>query len=106
MPPRKKNPMLAQIEARHEREKSALRLFCVQQSKDMMLLAANRAFGFGPERAKQLADAFDAVWREFATMTVEDAKDDKEIWYAKDKLDAALRSVCGDYFVPWDERYL
>ena len=106
MPPRKPNPMLAQIEARHEREKSALRLFCVQQSKDMMLLAANRAFGFGPERAKQLADAFDAVWLEFATLTVEDAKDDKEIWYAKDKLDAALQAVCGDHFVPWEERYL
>lgn len=48
MPPRKPNPMLAQIEARHERE----------------------------------------------------------IWYAKDKLDAALQAVCGDYFVPWEERYL
>lgn len=106
MPPRKKNPMLAQIEARHQAELRASRLFTVQQSKDMMLLAANRAFGFGPERAKQLADAFDAVWREFALLTVEDAEHDREIWYAKDKLDAALRDVCGDHFVPWEERYL
>ncbi len=102
----KPNPMLAQIEARHQAELRASRIFTVQQSKDMMLLAANRAFGFGPERAKQLADALDAVWREFALLTVEDAKDDKEIWYAKDKLDAALRAVCGDHFVPWEERYL
>ena len=106
MPPRKKNPMLAKIDAKHQAEMRATRLFAVQQSKDMMLLAANRAFGFGPERAKQLGDAFDEVWHEFATMTVEDAKDDKEIWYAKDKLDAALRAVCGEHFIPWDERYL
>lgn len=105
MPPRKPNPMLAKLEARHQAELSAARLFAVQQSKDIMLIAANVAFGFGPDRAKKLGDAFDEVWREYAAMTVNDAKDDKEIWYTKAKIDDLLKDICGEHFVPWEERY-
>lgn len=105
MPPKKKNPMLAGIEARHQRELSASRIFTVQQSKDMMLIAAHEAFGFGPERAKILADTFDEVFREYAIATLEDAKYDKEIWYTQDKLDQKLKEICGEHFVPWEERY-
>lgn len=106
MPPRKPNPILAGIEARHQAELRASRIFCVQQSKDIMLIAANRVFGFGPDRAKKLADAFDEVYREYATLCVTDAKDDKEIWYTKEKMDRALQEICGEHFEPWDERYL
>lgn len=101
----KPNPMLAKIEAKHKAEKAALTSFCTQQSKDIMLIAAHRAFDFGPDRAKLLSDTFDQVWREFAQITVDDAKDDKEIWYAKELWDRALRDICGEHFVPWDERY-
>lgn len=102
---RKQNPMLAKIEARHQAEMTYARIFAVQQSKDIMLIAANRAFNFGPERAKLLADTFDEVFTEYATMTVEDSRDDKDIWYTKAKIDQALQEICGESFVPWEERY-
>ena len=101
----KPNPMLAKIEARHQAELRAARLFAVQQSKDMMLIAAREVFGIGPDRAKKLSDAFDAVWKEYDALCVDDAKDDKEIWYTKEKIDRILRDICGEHFVPWDERY-
>lgn len=102
---KKKNPLLAQIEARHQAELKFSRLFTVQQSKDMMLIAANEAFGFGPERSKVLSDAFDRVFQEYALATMEDAKYDKDIWFIREKLDQKLKSICGEHFVPWEERY-
>ena len=32
-------------------------------------------------------------------------RDDKEIWYTKAKVDAALKDACGEYFEPWEMRY-
>lgn len=101
----KQNPMLAKIEARHEREMACARLFAIQQSKDMMLIALGDEFGFGPDRAKRMSDAFDETFRKYAELTVSDAKDDKEIWYTKAKVDERLKQICGEHFVPWDERY-
>lgn len=101
----RKNNFLARLEAKHEAELAVVRRFAVQQSKDMLLIAAHRAFGFGPDRAKVLGDAFDAVLEEYANLTVSDAKDDKEIWYTKAKVDAALKDACGEYFEPWEVRY-
>ena len=54
---------------------------------------------------KLLLHTFDKVFTEYAEMTIQDAKTDKEIWYAKEKLDARLREICGEHFAPWDERY-
>ena len=101
----KQNSFLAKMEAQKQLEMSFVRRFAVQQSKDIMLIAAHRAFGFGPDRAKILGDTFDRVFEEYATMTVEDAKNDKEIWYTKDKIDRALKEICGEHFEPWEERY-
>ena len=101
----RKNNFLARLEAKHEAELAVVRRFAVQQSKDMLLIAAHRAFGFGPDQAKVLGDAFDAVFEEYANLTVSDARNDKEIWYTKAKVDAALRDACGEYFEPWEVRY-
>lgn len=54
---------------------------------------------------KRLGDAFDRTFAEYAGMTLEDARTDKDIWYAREKVDEALREACGEYFVPWEERY-
>ena len=102
---RKQNHMLAKLDARHQAELSAARIFAVQQCRDMLVIAANEAFGFGPDRVKLLLHTFDKVFTEYAEMTIQDAKTDKEIWYEKDKLDARLREICGEHFAPWDERY-
>ena len=51
---KKTNPMLAKIEAAHEREKEFLRVFTIQQCVDMMMIAANEEYGLGPERLRRL----------------------------------------------------
>lgn len=101
----KVNPMLAKIQAVHEREKAFLRTFTIQQCVDMMMVAANEEYGLGPERLKRLEETFYSVFKEYAEMTIEDAKDDKAIEYTKSKLDRKLEQICGEYFKPWEQRY-
>lgn len=101
----KHNAWLTQMQAKQAVREQQARLFAIQQAKDMMLIAAGDAFGFGPERAKRLADAYDKAFMDYANMTLTDAKDDKQIWYTKGKIDDRLREICGEYFVPWEERY-
>lgn len=101
----KKNAFLTKMEEKKEQELSFMRRFTLQQCKDMMLIAANEAFGFGPDRAKVLGDMFDKVFLEYAGMAITDSKDDKELWYTKEKVDVKLKEVCGEHFCPWEERY-
>ena len=83
----------------------AQRRFTIQQCADMMLIAAHEAFGFGPERLRRLMETYQTVFDEYADMALEDGQTDKDIEYTKGKLDRALKSICGDWFVPWEERY-
>ena len=99
------NPMLAKIQAHYERRLAFSRSFTVQQCVDMMMIAAHDVFGFGPDRLNKLEKAFYDVFREYAKMTIDDAKDDKEIEYTKGKVDAKLEQIMGEYFVSWEERY-
>lgn len=101
----KNNAFLARVRAEKEAEKSAARIFAIQQCKDVLLIAAHDEFGFGPERIKRLSDVFDKTMMEYAELVVKDSKDDKSLAYCKDKIDRALREACGEYFVPWEERY-
>lgn len=101
----KPNDFLSRIQRAHEHEMREQRRFVLQQCKDMMLIAANEAFGFGADRLKRLSDAYDEVFLEYARVVVDDAKSDKEIWYTKEKFDQRLREICGEHFIPWDERY-
>ena len=99
------NPLLAQIEARHESDLQLQIAVTRQQCKDMMLVAAADAFGFGEARLVRLLEAFDAANLEHAKITLQDAKDDKELAVAKSKLDQRLRQILGDHFVPFEKRY-
>ena len=102
---KKANPMLAKIEAKHEKEKEFLRVFTIQQCVDMMMIAANEEYGLGPERLRRLEETFCNVFKEYAKLTLDDAKDDKTIEYTKAKIDQKLAQIMGDNFKPWDERY-
>lgn len=102
---KKKNAFLAKMDAKKEQELAFMRRFTLQKCKDMMLIAAHEAFGFGPDRAKVLGDMFDKVFLEYAQMTIAYSRDDKDLWFTKDKVDAKLREVCGENFYPWEERY-
>lgn len=80
------------------------RAFSSQQTKDLTALALNQAFGFGPKRQARFRAALEEVSREYANMCLEDAKDDQMITYTREKLDRALRPICGD-ILPFEERY-
>lgn len=41
----------------------------------------------------------------YAQMCVDDAADDPEIVYTKEKMDRALRAACGENIRPFEERY-
>lgn len=80
------------------------RAFAVQQTKDLTALALNRAFGFGPKRQAQFREALHQVALEYADMCLADAAEDRTISYTREKLDRALRQVCGE-IQPYEERY-
>ena len=101
----KTNPMLARLDARHQAELRAQRLFTIQQCADMMLIALNDAFGFGADRLHKLEEAYFAVFEEYAKMAIEDGRSDPDIEYTRAKVDAKLAQIMGEWFRPWDERY-
>ena len=39
-------------------------------------------------------------WKELA-----DQKDDEKFAYTRGVVDRRLKKICGEYFVPWEERY-
>lgn len=76
-----------------------------QMTLDAVSIALNAEFGFGASRQKQFRDAFIEVYSQIIDTVNADAKSDKDIEYSKAKIDEALEKICGDAFVPWDERY-
>lgn len=103
--PKRVNPMLASIEARHQVDIARQRSFTLQQCCDMMLIAANAAFGFGPDRLFKLQETYQDVFREYAELAVSDSRDDPDIVYTRAKVDGKLQQILGDKFTPWEERY-
>ena len=102
---RKVNPMLAKIQARHELDLRFQREFTIQQCCDMMLIAANDAFGFGADRLAKLQETYYAVFTEYAKLAISDGADDPDIEYTRAKVDAKLAQIMGENFVPWEGRY-
>lgn len=107
--------MLAQImrenqelkaEIAHQKVIAADRiLFAAQQAEDCAVLALGRTFGFGEERQKRFGEAYVKAFHEYCDNVLRDAKDDEELWYAKERIDRELKRYCGKYFQPWNERY-
>ena len=95
----------AKVNAAYEYRLKKQREHCIQQCRDIMVIAANKEFGFGSERAKRLLETFDSVFLAYAFEVIEDAKADKAIEYSKSRLDGALKQILGENFVPWEERY-
>ena len=101
----KPNAFLAKMQAQAEVKCAMQRRFTLQQAADMMLIAANEAFGFGPDRLHRLLLAYQNAWDEYADLAWDDAKADKDIEYTRAKIDEKLKQICGEHFVPWEERY-
>lgn len=101
----KRNSFLDRIEANQRLNMELQRRFTIQQCEDMLLIAANRAFGFGPKRLRKLRQAYNEVFLEWAVGALEDGKTDRDIEYTKGALDRQLQAITGDDFRPWEERY-
>lgn len=67
---------------------------------DAAAIAANDVFNMGPARAKSFRDAYETTYNEILDLIVRD-----DAVYAFEVLDRRLKTIVGDEFVPWDERY-
>ena len=82
------------------------RLFTMQWCADAAILAANEVFKRRGDKLVEFALAMQRYSQEIASLTMADAKDDKEIEYTKAKVDKALKDILPEErFQPWDERY-
>ena len=79
--------------------------FTVQQCLDVALIALHNEFHFGPKMTARFESAFLDTFMAYAQMCVDDAVDDPEIVYTKEKMDRALRAACGENIRPFEERY-
>ena len=88
-----------------QRDNAVAKAFTVQQCLDVALIALHNEFHFGPKMNGRFEAAFLDTFMAYAQMCVDDAADDPEIVYTKEKLDRALRAACGDDIRPFEERY-
>lgn len=73
-----------------------------QLMADLLTLTLAQDFKFTPDKLKKAWDSFAALHDEFCGIWNEDSRD---VEYTKAVLDRELKKVCGEYFVPWEERY-
>lgn len=105
----KPNAMLAKIEAAAEAKYRAAFLAKIdtlqQMCIDAAFLAAADVFRMGPGRCESFGAAMTEYLHEMAQMILDDAKDDPEMAYTREKVDGRLRKICGEKFEPWEARY-
>ena len=102
---KKQNAFLAQVDAKHKAEMARMQLFVMQWCEDAAMMAANKVLGLGEGRAEEFGRAYCEIMDEIAKLVRDDGLDDKELVYAKAKIDNTLKRICGKHFQPWDVRY-
>ena len=102
----KQSGFLAKIEARHQRELEEAELATLRFTRQVMMdatcIALNEVCGFGADRIKRVIDAVAENYSEFADLINADTDDQDYSWTVLDK---KLKQICGEYFVPFEERY-
>lgn len=101
----KNNAFLSMVAKEVNRQITATRALHTQMCLDAAMIAANEVFNMGPTRATEFVKAFNEAISSIAEMTLEDGKTDKQLWFTKQKLDDRLKKICGENFVPWQDRY-
>lgn len=69
---------------------------------DLAVLVLAQDFRFTPDRLMKFCESLGNLHDEYADIFNADSKD---MEYSKAKMDEALWQVCGDLFIPWEERY-
>lgn len=79
-------------------------MFGRQFAMDDACVALGR-MGFTEEQFGEFQQVYSDVATENAEEVIEDAKDDKDLWYSKDRKERELKEYCGKHYVPREERY-
>ena len=101
----KPNAYLLKLQAQTKAEMSTQRQFTIQWCADAAILAANEVFQRRGPKLVEFYNTFVRWAHEIAEMAITDAKDDKAMDFKKGKLDALLKELLGDDFLPYEERY-
>lgn len=103
------NGFLEKIARAKKQAEQEARLFACQMDADMIEITLHDNFGFGAERVRSFMMAYMKNHEDYAQLFVDDYNanvgKNKDIAYAKEKLDNAVKRATGKYFVPYDERY-
>ena len=104
-----KNDLLRRIEAKYAAHYAALyqakMRMTLQLAQDAAMIAANEVLQMGPGRAPDFASKMREVVNEIADVMLADQKDDEKFAYTRGVVDRRLKKICGEHFVPWEERY-
>lgn len=104
-----KNDLLRRIEAKYEAHYAALYHakigMTLQFAQDAAMIAANEVLQMGPKRAPEFANKMREVVNEIADVMLADQKDDEKFAYTRGVVDRRMKKICGENFVPWEERY-
>lgn len=102
----KPNPMIAKIEAKYNRLFHLKMDMLMQMGQDAAMIAAHDVLQLGPGRARDFCTAYIEAMNSMSRMVVEDQRDDRELVYAKAKIDEQIKVIVGpENFKPWEERY-
>lgn len=71
---------------------------------DLVTIALGR-MGFRETRMAKFRETLTEVLNEFALATLNDYKDDKEMWYSQELVERELREYCGKLYATKEERY-
>ena len=104
-----KNDLLRRLEAKAELKYAALyqakMRMTLQLAQDAAMIAANEVLQMGLDRAPDFANKMREVVNEIADVMLADQKDDEKFAYTRGVVDRRLKKICGEHFVPWEERY-
>ncbi len=100
----KKSGFLARQQAAQAMRDEEVRHHTRVYMMDIVTVALGR-MGWGEKRFAQFNDMLTTVSDEYASLILDDAKDDKDLVYSKACLDRELERYVGARFVPYDERY-
>ena len=103
---KKKNPVLAQYEAKLEARYRRKLDVALQMGLDAGMIAANEVLKLGPGRAMSYRTAYVNAMNEMAHLLTEDGDDDHDLAYSTEVIDRRIKSIVGEEnFQCWDERY-
>lgn len=104
-----KNDLLRRVEEKYAAHYAALYHakigMTLQLAQDAAMIAANEVLQMGPGRAPDFANKMREVVNEIADVMLADQKDDEKFAYTRGVVDRRLKKICGEHFVPWEERY-